>query len=139
MTQLASNRLELAETKRNVFHVTPEAGTPFEAVLTDKYWAHVSAYLKPGSRIEVVAEDGRYWADLLVRDAGKLYAKVSVLNLIELDAVEVKEGGTTVEGFEVKWCGPKLKWCVLRGQDRLKDGMEKGQAVQWMQNHAKAA
>lgn len=139
MTQLAPNRFKTADSQRNIFHVVPEAGTPFEALLTDKYFAHVSAFLKPGSRIEVIAEDGKYWADLLVRDAGKLYAKITVLNHVELEPVEVREGGLSAEGMEVRWCGPKLKWCVLRGKDRLKDEMDKGQAIQWMQSHAKAA
>lgn len=139
MTQLTPNRFNLAEHQRNIFDVIPEKDTPFDALLTDKYWAHVSAKLKPGDRIEVRAEDGSYYAELLVLDAGRLYAKIAVLLHVELEPVEVKEGGLTAEGYEVKWCGPKLKWCVLRGQDRLKGEMSKSEAVLWMQNHAKAA
>ena len=139
MTQLAPTRLHLSEEKSNKFFVVPEAGTPFEALLNDSYWAHVSAKMKPQSQIEVWAEDGSYYAELLVLDAGKLYAKVATKVHIKLDAIEVKEGGLMVEGYEVKWQGPHLKWCVLRGKDRLKDGMDKASAIHWMQNHAKAA
>ena len=139
MTQLASNRLHFAESRRNIFCVTPEVGTPYEEILKDAYWAHVSVKMKPGDRIEVNAEDGSYYAELLVQDAGRLYAKVAQIIFVKLDAVEVKEGGLMMEGYEVKWQGPQLKWCVLRGKDRLKDGMDKASAVQWMQSHAKAA
>jgi hypothetical protein len=139
MTQLASNRLHFAENRRNVFCVTPEHGTPYDAILKDDYWAHVSAKMKPGDRIEVLAEDGSYFAELLVQDAGRLYAKVASLRHVKLDAVEVKEGGLVMEGYEVAWKGPQLKWCVLRGKDRLKEGMDKATAIHWMQSHAKAA
>jgi hypothetical protein len=139
MTQLASNRLHFAEHRRNIFTVTPEHGTPYEAILREDFWAHVSVKMKPGDRIEVLAEDGSYFAELLVQDAGRLYAKVAPLRHIKLDAVDVKEGGLAMEGFEVVWKGPQLKWCVTRGKDRLKDGMDKASAIQWMQSHAKAA
>lgn len=138
MTQLASNRLHEARTRRNIWTVTPEHGTPFEEILKDGYWAHVSVKMRPGDRVEVLAEDGSYFAELLVQDAGRLYAKVYPLRHVKLEAVEVTEGGPMMEGYEVKWQGPILKWCVLRGKDRLKDGMDKHSAVQWMQNHAKA-
>lgn len=139
MAQLASNRLHFAEHRRNIFSVTPEHGTPFEEILKDGYWAHVSAKMKPGDRVEVMAEDGSYFAELLVQDAGRLYAKVAALRHVKLEAVEVKEGGLSMEGYEVTWKGPQLKWCVMRGKDRLKDGMDKNSAIQWMQSHAKAA
>ena len=139
MTQLASNRLHLAEHRRNIFDVVPEHGTPFDALMDSGYWAHVSAKLKPGDRIEVRAEDGSYYAELIVQDAGRLYAKVAVLTHVKLDAVEVKEGGLSLDGYEVAWKGPQLKWCVLRGKDRLKDNMTKGEAIHWMQSHASKA
>lgn len=139
MTQLASNRLHFAEHRRNIFDVVPEKGTPFEVLLKDGYWAHVSAKLKPGDRIEVRAEDGSYFAELMVMDAGRLYAKVAVLMHVKLDAIEVRESDMAVADYRVEHCGPQLKWCVLRGKDRLKEGLDKASAVQWMQSHAKAA
>lgn len=138
MTQLASNRLQFAEHRRNIYTVTPEAGTPYDALLKDGYWAHVSAKLRSGDRIEVLAEDGSYFAELLVLDAGRLYAKVAELRHVKLDVVEVQEGDLMLEGLEVKWQGPHLKWCVLRGKDRLKDTMDKASAIQWMKNHVRA-
>jgi|AGTN01.3.fsa_nt_gi hypothetical protein len=139
MTQLAANGLKEAASVRNVWTVTPEFGIPHEALLKDGYWAHVSAKLRPGDHIEVLAIDGSYFAELLVLDAGKLYAKVRSLRHVKLDAVEVPESELMVEGLEAKWQGPVLKWCVLRGPDRLKEGMDKASAIQWMKNHAKVA
>jgi hypothetical protein len=138
MTQLKANGLKPADAHRNIWDCVPEHGTPFEAVLNEKYWAHNSVKMKTGDRIEVRAADGSYYAELYVQDAGRLYAKVAVLSHVELGAVDVQEG-SSIEGYEVRWCGPRLKWCVMRGQDRLKSEMDKGTALAWAQNHAKAA
>jgi len=90
--------------------------------------------LKPCAEIIVHAEDGSYYGRLLVRDAGRLYAKVAKLEYIELDAVEVQEGSMP-PGYSVKFRGPIQKWCVLRGTDVLKDGLSKDMANQWLREH----
>lgn len=130
MTQLQTGRFKLAEHMRNVFHVVPEAGTPFEALLEQGYWAHISVNLKPGSKIEVHAEDGTYYAELLVRDAGRLYAKVMPIIHVAFDEVTVSQGDFEAAGYSVKFQGPHLQWCVLRGTDRLKDKMTKQEAYE---------
>lgn len=138
MTQLAANKLKSAVERQNVWYVCPEHGTPYEALFDPSYWSHVSVKMKPTDEIKVKAEDGSYSALLEVQDAGKLYAKVTEIWHKKHEAVEVTQGGITVEGYEVKWRGPILRWCVLRGKDCLKDGMEKGAAISWMQSHKAA-
>ena len=137
MTQLQPARLKFAEHERNLWFVVPEAGTPFEALLDPAYWAHVSAKFKPCDEITINAEDGAYYARLLVQDAGKLYAKVAQIEYVELDKVEVTQGGVALEGHFVKWRGPIHKWCVLRGIDVLKEGMTKAEATGWLQQYSK--
>ncbi len=138
MTQLATNRIQFAEQMRNIWYVTPEVNTPFEALLDPKYWAHVSAKFRPRDRIEVDAEDGSYFAELLVVDAGRLFAKVVVLRKHELVPVEIQD---LSPDFEVKWAGPHAKWRVVRKKDRgsLKDGFENRQdAEMYLASHLKA-
>lgn len=138
VTQLQPARFKQADYVRNVFRIVPEHGTPFDATLDPAYWAHVAASLKPLDEIVVHAEDGSYYGRLLVRDAGRLYAKVAPLEYHDLDPVEVTQGGPPpAAGYEVKWRGPQLKWCVLRGKDVLREGMEKGPALAWLNEHLK--
>lgn len=137
MTQLQPIRLKFAEHERNQWFVVPEHGTPFEALLDPAYWAHVSAKFKPCDEITVNAEDGSYYARLLVQDAGRLYAKVAELQYTELNAVDVMQGGPGLQGHEIKWRGPILKWCVLRGKDVLKDGLTKEAALSWLAQYGK--
>jgi hypothetical protein len=139
MTQLQPARLKDANYERHMHFVVPEHGTPFEALLDPAYWAHVSAKFKPCDQIEVHAEDGSYYGRLLVRDAGKLYAKVSKLEYVELDKVEVLQAGPMLEGHTVKWRGPVHKWSVVRGVDVLKDGMTKEEAQAYLASYARTA
>lgn len=137
MTQLQTIRFKNAENERNQWFVVPEAGTPFEALLDPSYWAHVSAKLRPCDEITINAEDGAYYGRLLVQDAGKLYAKVAKIEYVDLEKVEVLQGTPGLAGHEVKWKGPVLKWCVMRGVDVLKDGMQKSEALTWLGQYGK--
>jgi hypothetical protein len=141
MTQLASNRLELSINgiRHNIFRVTPEMGTPPAALLDPHYWAHSSAKLRIGDIIEVLAEDGSYFAELLVRDVGNLFAKVAFKSPVMVFSDEA-ETAETPTGYEVKWRGPKAKFGVLHGKDVLKDGfVDKTEAHAWLDDLVKKA
>ncbi len=144
VTQLAPNRLTLAETARNTWHVTPEAGTPIDAVLDPKYWAHYavnpSLQVKVGDILQCFAEDNSYFAELIVRHVFRGGMKVAELRRVEFgekDAMPAEDAGE----YEVKFQGPKIKWAVVRKSDkrRMSDGHEeKQQAYDWLREHQKA-
>lgn len=132
MTQLATNRFDLSINgiRHNVFRCRPELKTPIAALLEQGFWAHVSAKLRMGDIIEVLPEDCSYFAKLLVRDAGKLYAKVAVIEHVELNKADED---IQVAGYEIKWRGPTHKFGVIRGKDVLKDGfVDKAEAKAWI-------
>lgn len=135
---LNASRFALAEYERNIWVVTPEAETPFEALQEPAYWAHVAAKLKPWDVIEVRAEDGSYWAQLLVQDASRLWAKVALLKHVQLHAVEPKS--SEIDGHLVKFGGPVKKWTVIRQSDKavLRDGLSKAEAEKWLADHLRA-
>lgn len=139
MTQLATDRIQLAQHVRNEWHVTPEYGTPVEALLEPQYWAHISSKLRPRDRIEVDAEDGSYYVELKVVDAGRLYAKVVVLRRCDftIDA-ETEE---QAPDYKIMWAGPHAKWRIVRTKDKglVKDGLETRQAAElYLASHEKA-
>jgi hypothetical protein len=138
MTQLATDRIQLAEHMRNVWYVTPEYGTPVEALLEPQFWAHVSAKMRPRDRIEVDAEDGSYFVELRVEDAGRLFAKVVVLRRVDLVVAEAVE---QLPDYKVMWAGPHAKWRIVRAVDKglVKDGLETRQAAElYLTSHVKA-
>lgn len=139
MPQLAPSRIELAEQLRTIWSMSPEADTTFEAILLPEYWAHVSAKFRPRDRIEVEPEDGTYYAELIVRDAGKLFAKVEVIRHVKLKEYNVR--GDLDMQFDIRHAGPNQKWRVVRVADKavLSSGHETPDAARsWAMQHAKA-
>lgn len=129
--RLATSRLSLAEHKRSIHFVTPEAGTAPDALLDPAYWTHVARLLRPLDRIEAVCEDGTWHQELLVQYAGTIEAKVARLSLTKLDEVDAEAMESDVA--EVKFRGPVGKWSVVRKDGQvLKDGMSKADAVEFL-------
>lgn len=80
MTALSPKNFQVDATfKRSVNYVTPENGTTLEEVLAPEYWVHVARQMRAGSKIEVLAQDGSYYAELLVLSTENLSAKVDLL------------------------------------------------------------
>lgn len=137
--RLAPNRLKLAEHERRAYVVTPEHGQPFSALLKPDYWTHIAAKLRPYDLIEARAEDGTWFAYLLVMDAGPLHATVFPLNKWDLIPVEPAAGSEV--GFVPKWRGPHSKWAVMRLSDNKVMAENLGTryaADDWIMNYRKA-
>lgn len=145
MSKVHANRFKSAEFRRNIWDAIPEAGTPFDDLLKPEYWAHVAANLRPWDRIEVRAEDGSYYAELLVRDAGRLWAKVECLRKHDLgaDTGQVPDVVADVT-YSVQWRGPHSKHAVMRergngAKEVLRDQFETREAAEaWKADHMKA-
>jgi len=131
------SRFGSADQKRNIWHVVPEDGTVFDDVLAPVYWAHLASRLRPTDRIEVHAEDGSYFAELVVRSVGNLHAKVQVIRKIDFDVAV--EAATDIAGHEVMWKGPHHRHAVVRGKDIIQGGFEtKDAAFSWLATNAKS-
>lgn len=137
---LHPSRMQLAEHRRQIWHIVPEHGTAFADLLSPAFWSHVSRQMKPADRIEVSAEDGSYFAELIVIDAGMQFAKVAVLREVKLETVE-PAAPAVLDGHKVEWAGPHSKFRVLRTVDRkvLKDGFAtRADAHAWLAGYSKS-
>ena len=135
--QLHPSRFAFAEHKRNVWFVVPLGGTTLAEVLDPLYWSHVAARLRPTDRIEVHAEDGRFFAELYVRDAGHLHASVVALRS---HAFEAAPADAPANGHAVAWKGPHHRWCVVRMSDQQLVKAEcasREDAAMWLAANAK--
>lgn len=112
---LSSARFGLAEFKRNLFLVRPAAGTSKEDILNPVYWAHTAAHLKVHDVIEVCAEDGAYWGQLLVLSRSDVHANVVELTWTDIAANAGAE--EEIGGLRVKYGNYKTGWRVLRVSD----------------------
>lgn len=140
--QLNPSRMEGAEYQRNVWVMTAhENTTPSD--LTDRaYWAHVAGKLKPWDRIEARANDGTWYAEFLVLEAGRTWAKVHMLHCASLTSADVAMSqATAMMPYEVKFRGPHCKWSVIRKSDHevVHEFEEtQGSAIDWLNNRMKA-
>lgn len=116
MAKLLERNLMGAEFARQLYSVTPPAGTQIEDMLEPDYWAHVSRKFNPRDIVEVVPEDGAFFARLFVVDCGKLWAKVHKLEFVELSPKEAKPEVAASE-YEAKFFGPVAKWGVVKKDD----------------------
>lgn len=135
--------LRLAERaqKQNEWMATIEAGTPYKDILKSVYWTGVAAKLSQWDKICVRAEDGSYYAELIVTMAFKTDAVVRQIVYVELEALKEPGSVLTFKDYTVKFSGPQAKWCVIRRSDNklLRDGLSSSaEAQQWMADHQKA-
>lgn len=128
-----------------VWHLNSPAGQTIEDILKPEYWQHVTRQLRPGHEIKVSSEDRTMWAHLLVRDVGKMEAKVAVIHKVEFGSKEDAEidadAGADDAEFKVKWRSPASKYGVFRASDEecMQDGFEtKEAAAMWIAERAKS-
>lgn len=105
------------------------ADLAFDEVLKPAFWTHVGARLKPWDHIEVRPEDASYIAQLVVIEAGPLFAKVALVSKTALEAKADDASALTVE-----FVGGKHR--VRRGSDVMKDGFAtKKDAQRWVDDY----
>lgn len=69
-----------AEYSRNVYVLTASEGVTPEDLLNPDYWCHLGEKLREWDRIEVRSWTGDWFAEYMVRSAGRLYANVVLRN-----------------------------------------------------------
>lgn len=68
---LGVNGLKLADSVRSVYQITAPAGSQAEDLLNPRFWVHCARRLRLGDRIEVIAVDASWYAELRVMEVGR--------------------------------------------------------------------
>ena len=138
---LIPSRMKLAEYSRSVFSVSIEHNTTKEDMLQPKFWAHVAANMRVNDRIEAFAEDGSFYAELLVVAKDRTWAKVHLMSFHDLTKIAMDISDDILDQYKIDFKGPK-GWCVIRRDDNaiLNDKMHsEGDAKKWLEVHLKKA
>lgn len=134
--KITERRYKLAEHARNVHHVTPEPGHTRAHLENPEYWAPLSRKFIPGDKVEVLAEDGSYYAELLVLACDRAWAKMHVLRWDVLTTTDVAL--SQADKFKVEHKGHVKKHCVIRVSDGaiLFEGAHtKDVALKWLEDN----
>jgi hypothetical protein len=130
------NDLMDAEYARTVHVLKGLPGTFPENYLEPETWAHIpETKLRQGARIEITAEDGSWFCELLVRSRKGSIIHVEMLREHKFDAIDGKEH----DAFDIEYAGKVARWRVMRRTDRavLVDKLAtKSEAVQWIEDQA---
>lgn len=125
--------------KNTNWSLTVEAGTTLEDVLEPSYLSNVTQKLTIYDRLHVSVDTGEWYAELLVVACGRVWAKLVVLNKVELvNKDDDQLDGEAFEKFIVQYRGPHLKFCVVRKEDKepIKENLStKVEANAWLQSH----
>lgn len=158
---ITSEKLQPAEFHRLRYAMTLPAGETLEDAMKPDYWKHCATKLKPGTIIEIVPEDGSFYAELFVKSSEATWARTALIAVTVFDEKAVKQaqaaqkaptGQTKIpnedkgEEHYVDWGGAQAKGRVIRLADKqvVKEGFaSKAEAKVWMVSHeaenAKAA
>lgn len=141
--KLTPNRLKSAEYTVLRYHVVPEAAVTLEQVQNKTFFTHCANKLKPGNEITVEAEDGSYWAWLLVRSVTG--PEVVTETLLAKQFNKIERGSIIVGDYFTQWGGTHDKWRVMRksASDQVPVIISSGhdteiKAVSWITEHQKA-
>lgn len=122
MNPIQSSRLSQAEFKRVTMYASPEAGTQPEDLLEEEYWKHVRRQVVPGTKIEVFAEDGAFYAEMIVlgvTDSGLQVAYLFEPRKFAQSAV----ADIDFQGHTLRYAGTHRQWVVIRKARKGKDSM----------------
>lgn len=140
--QLNPTRMTEAEYQRSIYVCTAHANTRPTDLLDPAYWAHVSAKLKPWDHLEVRANDATWYAEYIVLEAGRTWAKVHMLNHTSLTSQDVAASqASALTPYLVVHRGEHSKWSVVRKVDHevVHEGeATQGGAVDWLNERLKA-
>lgn len=133
---LMPDRIGLAENKRHDWVVDAEVGVTVQDILDPSYWALVAREMEPLDHIEVRADDGKWIANLIVRQCERTYAKVHLASVIEFqENVDLPQVSAK---HKVEFKGGTLKNCVIRIKDDavLQSGFKtREEADTWLRNY----
>jgi hypothetical protein len=130
-------RMQEAEFARAVHVVTADAEHLPQDLERQDYWAHVAQNLRPWTRLEVRADDGTWYAECLVLEAGRNWANVKVLqpSTTSRPPTSPQTQAAIAEEYarlpyEVSFRGEHELWGVIRKSDNAvmhdKEGTKAG-------------
>jgi hypothetical protein len=144
--QLPPNDLQIFEQISTRYDARIQQGVKPEDLLAPAFWAHKAVLLRPMDEIRARAEDGTWVAYLLVLDTSRTWARVKMVDLVNLGTADValsqaaEEEVKRIKGdFKVTFRGPH-KWSVVRKLDNqvmVESIQEKVDAEIWIDRHAR--
>lgn len=123
---ISKSQFDPAEVHRLHYMIVAKPGQSIEDIMEPTAWATISPMLRPWARVDVIAEDGSYVAELFVVQVSKLWVRTALVNLTDLSGEDQKEDDGSNDPYYVKYRGTIKKYCVVRRADdsNVSEGMD---------------
>jgi hypothetical protein len=112
--QCPPGRLKLMTHAHNYWAINAPAGAEPADIETDSFWSLMSQKIRAFDRFEVLADDGTWLVQGIIKACGSTWAKVHIIQTIELGQ---SIDPVTTARFRSEWRGPENLWCVIRVSD----------------------
>ena len=129
-------RLFLSSHASRVYRHTAEHSEKPEDVSNPAYFAHVAKQLSFGDKIEVMAEDGSWYREVVVRATGLNEVITGLLSHVDFSGPAETESPDMP--YEIKYRGPHRRYSIIRKSDgeAIRDDLQTKEAAgQWLKNH----
>ncbi len=151
--KVGSHELRRADIARPDYRiVVTNLAVTLDDILRPEYWANVGGLLKeavkrwPFAVVEVIWDDASRYVRLLVIDADDLWAKVKVIEDVDLsgsllEAQELRNNAALNGAYTIKRISASAGWGVIRNTDNrtIKSNMgSKEEAQHWLSDLLKA-
>ncbi len=136
-------RLALAETVYQRWHLTVLSGDTIDDVLSEGYLTPLSRRLRRHDRITITDDSDSFFAELLVLESSSDRVRVVALRggPLPVGGQAIGAPGSTRRRdpeLRVEYRGPFLQWCCVRGDQILKDKCAtEAIAAQWLAQYSK--
>ena len=116
--ELNPSRMKECEFERTVYTCTTHENTSPEDLLKPEYWTNVAEKFKPFDKVEARADDGSWYAELLVLETSRRWTRMHMLAAHNLTTQDVSLTQSKLQEFAVEFKGPHRKHCVIRISDQ---------------------
>jgi len=113
---ILSTALNSVEQQHQSLVIITKPGLTVEDYLVPEAYASIAGEIRVWDRIELIAEDGSFVAELFVRAKSRQWVQVELLHLHKFDST-VADGQDESDGIVIKWRGNIMQWCVVREED----------------------
>lgn len=138
---IAPSQFKQTEFVRQSLTIIAKPGQSIKDIMEPNAWATISPKVRGWDKVEVIAEDGSYVAELFVVQVSKLWVRTALVNFTDLSKEDRAEDDGAEDDYLVRYRGTIKKWCVVRKEDdsNVAEGLESREdAVKSLLNYEKA-
>lgn len=117
---IPQHELVVSDSRRVTHHLFLSPGTTLDDIQVPDVLKLVAFKLHRGDIIVVEPLDGSFYAEVLIRECNREFARTALLFRVDLPPLFSTGIDDLPEGMHVSFCGPERLWGCFRGTELIK-------------------